>query len=91
MNSFDRTNRVTHDLLTARATTAFNAVVALAEAIRELKEVPAGTLYAAVMKQFDIGAFNVAIETLVAAELIERGPNHMLRWTGEKLIQGVIR
>ncbi len=54
----------------------------VADAIRDLKTVPAGHLYAAMMgKGFTLGDFNAIIGTLTRARLItNRG--HVLTWIG---------
>lgn len=63
---------------------AFNAAVAIAEAIRELKQVPSGHLYATVMNTLDLTAFRAVIRTLVNAGLVSE-KNDLLTWVGPKI------
>lgn len=65
-----------------QAKAAIRATLALGEAIRELKEVPEGTLYAQVMGSVDIHAFQAMMGVLERAALIERDGNHLVRWIG---------
>lgn len=60
---------------------AFNATWAVAEAIRELGEVPEGQLYAGLSEHLDLGTFEKLIGVLVASNLIDR-THHVLRWIG---------
>jgi hypothetical protein len=60
---------------------ALNIVAALADTIRELKEVPSGVLYANVMNQLSLEQYNKAIDLLKGAEMITE-QNHLLRWIG---------
>lgn len=55
------------------------AVKAIAEAIRELKEVPSGELYARVMNHMSLSTYNSIIDLLVRTKIIEN-KNHLLRW-----------
>lgn len=64
---------------------AILTVAALAEAIRDLKRVPAGTLYAHVMGRMSLGTFDGAIGTLVRSGLVRREASHELVWTGPDL------
>lgn len=57
---------------------------AIADAIRELKEVPAGTLYATVMSFLDLQQFNRIVEILKGAGLVEETQAHLLRWIEPK-------
>ena len=52
---------------------------ALAEAIRELKQVPSGNLYAQVMNYLDINAYESAIRTLCNAGVIRKSGD-ILHW-----------
>jgi hypothetical protein len=59
-------------------------VLAIAEAIRELREVPSGELYATlmpVMPKMSIGDYQRVIDHLIGAGLV-REDNHLLIWTG---------
>jgi len=74
-------------MLTKSQNTRFLISVAVCEAIRELKSVPAGHLYALMMESFpDLTAdqFDRFIETLVNTGLVSR-KNHVLTWTGPEL------
>ena len=60
------------------------AIAALAEAVRELKEVPSGHLYARVMGAMTLGSYEAAVRVLKDAGLVEeRG--HVLRWVGPEI------
>ena len=61
---------------------AVRLVHAVAEAIRELGEVPSGHLYARMMAVMEVHQFERVIDVLVAAKLVERSPAHLLRWVG---------
>jgi len=60
---------------------SLNATIAIADAIRELKVVPSGHLYAAVMEHMDLLTFNCLINRLKGAGLV-RETNNELHWTG---------
>lgn len=60
---------------------AVNAIAAMAEAIRELKEVPSGHLYAVLCGKMSLEQYNNAIRLICDTGLVElRG--HVLRWVG---------
>jgi hypothetical protein len=59
-------------------------IAAVAEAIRDLKEVPNGHLYARVMQYLTLDQYNQILGTLKSAGLIEEA-NHVLKWTGPAL------
>lgn len=63
---------------------AMQALLAIAEAVREAGEIPAGVLFAAVCQYMSADQFNGFIEKLVNAKLISRAPSHLLTWTGPK-------
>lgn len=69
---------VTKDQLRAGLKMTF----AVAEAIREAGEIPSGQLYALVMAELDLAAYERLLGVLVGAGLINRGPNHLLKWVG---------
>lgn len=60
---------------------SLNALMALAESIRELGEVPSGELYSVVMSHMDIETYTSFIARLVSAGLVEN-KNHLLIWKG---------
>jgi hypothetical protein len=51
-------------------------------AIHQAGEVPAGTLYAAIMGRVDLATFDACLSTLEKAGLIKRESSHLVRWTG---------
>ncbi len=59
---------------------AFNAAVAVADAIRELKHVPVSTLYAQLVGFMDQPTFNRILDTLKGAGVV-RESNRILFWT----------
>lgn len=60
-----------------------NLIILIGGAIREMKVVPSGTLYAMVMTRVDLETFNNMIEWLKEQKLIAVNGN-MLTWTGEE-------
>ena len=54
----------------------------VAEAIRDLGEVPSGHLYARLMGVMELQQYEQVIDLLIDAQLIERTPAHLLRWIG---------
>lgn len=63
---------------------AFNVVAALAEAIRVLGSVPSGELYARVMGNLSVQAYDSAIDTLIRARLVSKR-NNVIAWIGGSL------
>lgn len=57
----------------------FKALLALADAIRELKAVPAGHLYAHVSEYMTADQFDRAIDLFIRAKVVKR-ENHLLTW-----------
>lgn len=55
--------------------------LAVADAIRELGEVPSGHLYARLMGHMDIDAYSQMIELLKDAKVITV-TNHLIKWVG---------
>ena len=71
--------------ITKEQTSAYvRALAALAEAIRDLGEIPEGELYARLMGYLDLNGFTRLIDRLIGAKLVERTPAHLLRWIGPK-------
>jgi hypothetical protein len=68
---------------TTQATAAVRIVSALAEAIRDLGQVPSGRLYASVMGVMNLSEYQQAIGVLIKAGLIENR-HHLLIWIGKK-------
>ncbi len=60
----------------------FKALQALAEAIRELKQIPSGLLYARVMNYMDINAYEKAISLLCNSGVIRKNGD-LLVWNLE--------
>lgn len=67
---------------TAAALQAVRIAHAVAEAIRDLREVPSGHLYARVMGVMTLQQFEQVIHLLIDARLVERDSTHLLRWIG---------
>jgi hypothetical protein len=67
---------------TSEAIAAVRVAHAIAEAIRNLGEVPSGHLYARVMGVMDLRQYEQVIDLLIDARLVEREPSHLLRWIG---------
>lgn len=66
--------------LKAQVSNAIQILRAIAETIRELKEIPSGTLYAQLMGQMDLATYQRVIDTLKGAKVIEETPASLLRW-----------
>jgi hypothetical protein len=64
---------------------AIQTIMAIADAIRELKEVPSGHLYARVMGQLSLDQFQSVVDLLVRAGLVSESRGHLLTWTGPVL------
>ena len=63
----------------AQLSAAFQATVAVAQTIRELKQVPSGVLYAQLMDLIDLPKFNALIQILKdTGRVVEE--NYMLVW-----------
>jgi hypothetical protein len=67
---------------TSEAIATVRVAHAIAEAIRNLGEVPSGHLYARVMGVMDLRQYEQVIDLLIDARLVEREPSHLLRWIG---------
>lgn len=64
---------------------AMAVTVAIAEAIREAKEIPSGHLYAVLMNKVDLEGYQRIIQTLKNAGLVE-DKGHLLKWVGPSLV-----
>lgn len=62
-----------------QVTEAFKMCAAIGEAIRDLKQIPSGKLYAMVMTHMDIEIYQCVIAKLKETGLV-REENHMLIW-----------
>lgn len=67
---------------TRETVAALEIVLAIADTIRALGEVPSGHLYARLMGRMTIDQYNVVIDALVRAEVVKRDDCHMLTWIG---------
>ena len=65
----------------AQVRAAMTILTVVSEAIRDLKEVPSGVLYANVISVLSLEQYNKAIELLKGAEMVTE-QNHLLRWIG---------
>jgi hypothetical protein len=61
-----------------------NIVLAVTEAIREAREIPAGTLYAVLVGKVDLAGFEKIIAIVTNAGLVEKRGD-LLRWIGPEL------
>jgi hypothetical protein len=57
-------------------------VRAIAEAIRELKEVPSGHLYARIAGKVSSETYEKVLAVLRSGGLISVSPSHLITWTG---------
>lgn len=60
---------------------ALSVLMVLADAIRDLSEVPSGELYAVVSGTLSLDSYNKALGLLKRSGLVEE-KNHLLRWIG---------
>lgn len=72
------TTPVTADELKA----AFKMTHAVAECIRDLKEIPSGHLYANVMQNMSYETYEAILATLKRAKLIRVDGTHLIKWIG---------
>jgi hypothetical protein len=82
-SKYDAASRLVYDKRHLFA--GVSAAVAIADTIRELGEVPAGTLYAALMTRMSLETFEQFIAILVKADLVKRDGSHLLRWIGPEI------
>ena len=64
---------------------AFGILQAVAEAIRELGEVPSGHLYANLMSRLSLAQFEQVLGILKGAGLVRESNAHLLTWIGPAL------
>ena len=69
----------------AQLRAGLNVLIAVSESIRELGEVPSGTLYAALIGKVNYAGYEAILQTLTNAGLIQVMPSHMIRWVGPTL------
>ena len=67
---------------------AFGIVQAVAEAIRELCEVPSGHLYANLMSKLSLAQFEQVLGIRKGAGLVLESNAHLLTWIGPALPEG---
>jgi hypothetical protein len=67
---------------TAEETKAIQVVAAIATAVRDLKSVPAGHLYASVMGHMSLAEFEKVVGYIVETGLVRRDGSHLLTWVG---------
>lgn len=72
----------------AQAKGALKAVTAVADAIRDLGEVPSGVLYAHLAGKLSLEAYEKLIGVLKGAGLVRETPSHLLVWTGPEAAEG---
>ena len=64
---------------------AFGILQAVAEAIRQLGEVPSGHLYANLMSKLSLAQFEQVLGVLKGAGLVRESNAHLLTWIGPAL------
>lgn len=64
---------------------AIKAVAAIAEAIRELKEVPSGHLYANLTGKLSLQQYESILDILKKSELIKVDSSHLIKWVGPEI------
>jgi hypothetical protein len=82
LESEKREKPMTTQTTPAQRQAGLNAVLAIAEAIRQVGTAPSGNLYAAVMGRMSLAAYEKAIAILVNANLVAQDQSHLLRWIG---------
>lgn len=68
---------------TQRAKAIKDLIFCLLEAIREVKQIPSGHLYAIVSSHVGLETYNAAIDIIVESGVVTRS-NHMLTWVDPK-------
>ncbi len=63
---------------------ALNTVRAVAEAIREAKQIPSGHLYAVLCPVLSLEEYEKIINMLINAGLVRRDQSHLLHWIEPK-------
>ena len=69
-----------NDELRRQTEAALRAIHAIAETIRELREIPSGVLYARLLGKVELHDYEQIIDTLKRAGLITETPANLLRW-----------
>ena len=78
----DPQSALTPEELKAGVQFMIEACKAVADAIKELKQVPSGHLYAHLMGKLSLGQYEYIIGILIGAKLVKRDPSHLLHWVG---------
>lgn len=68
-----------NNVTSTQARAAFEITKAVAQTIRDLKQVPSGVLYAKLMAHLTIDQYQQIIDTLKRAELVTE-TNNLLQW-----------
>lgn len=68
----------------AQLKAALAITLAVAEAIREAKEIPSGTLYAMLVGKVDLQGYEAIIRNLKNADLVTEIA-HLLKWVGPEV------
>ncbi len=67
--------------MTTKAAAALGIVRAIADTVKELREVPSGTLYSNLMAQgMTLQQYETVLDILKKARVIEVTPGHLVRW-----------
>jgi hypothetical protein len=66
----------------AQVNAAVQVVIAVGQAIRDLKSVPSGHLYTHLSSQMDLDTYNKVIGVLVKTGAVTN-ENHLLTWVGK--------
>lgn len=66
----------------AQVRAALAMLRAVADAIQEVGQAPAGPMYAMLAGTISLNDFNAMIDMLVKSGLVKRDGNHMLTWIG---------
>lgn len=67
--------------MTDQRRAALAVAMTIGEAIRDLKQVPSGELYAQVMGHLSYSQYEGILSALISAGLVKR-ENHLLTWVG---------
>jgi hypothetical protein len=67
----------------AQLSAGLNTIKAIADAIKELREVPSGHLYARIMSTLDYPSYEKIIGILTRAGLISVSPGHLITWIAD--------
>lgn len=61
---------------------SIRVVQAIADAIRDLKQIPSGHLYGRLMGHLSLQDYERIIDVLVNAGVVREDPSHLLVWIG---------